>query len=269
MNPENFEDGYFLVSRSIMGSEVFHKEKWLKFFIWCLSKARFKDGTAEIKTGKSTTIVKLKRGQFIFGRKSAAKKLKFPASTCRNLLEIFCKREILDTQKDTHYTIVTVVNYDDYQISENYKGHPKGQAKDTQRTPKGHPKDTNNNVKNGKNEKKEYSEDSNEFRLSLFLFNNIRKRKPDYKQPDFQKWSIQSNYILRIDKRDINEVKAVIKWCQTDEFWQDNILSTAKLRKQYDKLVLKMNKATTVKTQDNGSQQARQEYEETMRMLDE
>ena len=34
----------------------------------------------------------------------------------------------------------------------------------------------------------------------------------------------------------------MIEWCQTDEFWQDNILSTAKLRKQYDQLVLKMNK---------------------------
>ncbi len=138
MNPENFEDGYFLVSRSIVKSEVFHKEKWLKFFIWCLSKARFKDGTVEIVTGKSTTIVKLKRGQFIFGRKSAAKKLKFPLSTCRNLLEMFCKRGILDTQKDTHYTLVTIVNFDGYQLPENYKGHQKGQATDRQRTGNGH-----------------------------------------------------------------------------------------------------------------------------------
>jgi hypothetical protein len=87
-----------------------------------------------------------------------------------------------------------------------------------------------------------YSEDSKEFRLSLFLLNNIRKRKPDFKIPNLQKWAVQSDYILRIDKRDIEEVKNVIAWIQKDEFWQDNILSTAKLRKQYDKLVLKMNK---------------------------
>ena len=153
MNPENFDDGYFLVSRSIIKSEVFHKEKWLKFFVWCLSKARFQDGTVEVKTGKSTTIVKLKRGQFIFGRKSAAKKLKFSLSTCRNLLEIFRKRHILDTQKDTHWTVVTILNFDDYQKSENYKGHPKGHPKDRQGTGKGQARDTNNNVKNDKNVK--------------------------------------------------------------------------------------------------------------------
>lgn len=91
-------------------------------------------------------------------------------------------------------------------------------------------------------EEKDYSEDSNEFRLSIFLLNNIRKRKPDYKIPDLQGWSKHSDYILRIDRRDISEVKSVIVWSQSDEFWQDNILSTAKLRKQYDKLVFAMRK---------------------------
>ena len=99
---------------------------------------------------------------------------------------------------------------------------------------------TTNNSK--KENKKEYSEDSKEFRCSLFLLNKIRERKPDYKMPDLQKWSEQSDYIFRLDKRDPKEVKSVIEWCQKDEFWQDNILSTAKLRKQYDKLVIKMRK---------------------------
>jgi hypothetical protein len=107
-------------------------------------------------------------------------------------------------------------------------------------------KPSNHKEEEGEEEKEEenkYTENSKEFRLSLFLFNKIRERKPDYKMPNLQKWSIQSDYILRIDKRDPVEIKKVIEWTQKDEFWQDNILSTAKLRKQYDKLVLKMNKA--------------------------
>lgn len=102
---------------------------------------------------------------------------------------------------------------------------------------------------------KNYSEDSNEFRLSLFLLNNIRKRKSDYKIPDLQGWSKHSDYILRIDRRDINEVKKVILWCQSDEFWQNNILSTAKLRKQYDKLVLQMRKDKPNNRDGNGMSQ--------------
>jgi hypothetical protein len=47
--------------------------------------------------------------------------------------------------------------------------------------------------------------------------------------------------MIDTDKRDPGEIGAVIVWCQQDEFWQNNILSVAKLRKQYDHLVLKMN----------------------------
>lgn len=44
--------------------------------------------------------------------------------------------------------------------------------------------------------------------------------------------------LLRIDKRDAAEVRAVINWCQENSFWRSNILSAAKLRKQYDTLRL-------------------------------
>jgi hypothetical protein len=43
------------------------------------------------------------------------------------------------------------------------------------------------------------------------------------------------------DGRDPIELEQVICWCQEDDFWKNNILSTGKLRKQYDQLVLKMN----------------------------
>ena len=48
--------------------------------------------------------------------------------------------------------------------------------------------------------------------------------------------------MIRLDKRNPNQIKVVIKWSQIDDFWQDNILSTVKLRKQFDQLVLKMKK---------------------------
>jgi hypothetical protein len=48
--------------------------------------------------------------------------------------------------------------------------------------------------------------------------------------------------ILRLDKRTPEHLADVIDWCQHDDFWQDNILSPFKLRKQLDKLELKMSK---------------------------
>jgi hypothetical protein len=48
--------------------------------------------------------------------------------------------------------------------------------------------------------------------------------------------------IMRLDKRTPEQLAEVIDWCQQDDFWQDNILSPAKLRKQLDKLELRMSK---------------------------
>lgn len=96
---------------------------------------------------------------------------------------------------------------------------------------------------------KEYSPNSVEFRLSLFLLSLIRERKPDFKHPDLQKWCVHINRMIHRDNRAIENIEAVIRWSQDDDFWQNNILSTEKLRKQFDKLELKMNR----KGKPNGS----------------
>ncbi|MCL4417499.1 MAG: hypothetical protein M1365_12545 [Actinobacteria bacterium] len=85
-----------------------------------------------------------------------------------------------------------------------------------------------------------YSEDSDELRLSKLLITLIRQRNPGHKEPDLQKWAYDIDLMLRIDKRDPQIIEKLIIWCQQDRFWQNNILSTAKLRAQYDQLLLKM-----------------------------
>lgn len=90
-----------------------------------------------------------------------------------------------------------------------------------------------------------YVETSNEFRLSKLLLDLITERKPDYKKPDLQKWAVHIGCMIRLDKRNPKIIEEVIRWCQADvDFWQDNILSTEKLRKQFDQLELKMAKST-------------------------
>lgn len=90
--------------------------------------------------------------------------------------------------------------------------------------------------------KDNYSENSEEMSLSLLLFNLIRERDPDYKKPDFQKWSIYIDRMIRLEKRTPEQIEKVIIWCQSDSFWQNNILSTSKLKKQFSQLWLKMPK---------------------------
>ena len=86
---------------------------------------------------------------------------------------------------------------------------------------------------------KPFSSDSDEIRLAELLLNLIRQRNPNHKQPNIQTWAKEINRMGRIDKRDMAEVETIIRWCQTDSFWQNNILSTGTLREKFDQLVLK------------------------------
>jgi len=100
-----------------------------------------------------------------------------------------------------------------------------------------------------RNSKKEFLDDSQEIILSKLLFSKILARNPEHKEPDFQKWAYNIDLMVRKDNRNFATIAKVIEWCQEDNFWQNNILSTGKLREQYDQLILKMNKKTETDTE--------------------
>ena len=82
--------------------------------------------------------------------------------------------------------------------------------------------------------------DSIEYRLANYLLNLILQRNPNHKKPNIQTWAKNIDLMLRLDKREADGIKAVIKWSQKDLFWQNNILSTKKLRLHFDQLFLKI-----------------------------
>ncbi len=84
------------------------------------------------------------------------------------------------------------------------------------------------------------SPNSDEIRMAQLLFNLIQKRNPGHKKPDMENWAIHIDRMIRLDKRNIEDIEKVIHWCQKNEFWQNNVLSTEKLRKQFDQFKLKM-----------------------------
>ena len=98
---------------------------------------------------------------------------------------------------------------------------------------------------NGGTQKKTLTKEIKEspaYLLSELLLNKILKNNPDYKKPDLISWYKHIDRMIRIYKREPNKIKEVINWCQADNFWYKNILSTEKLRKQYDQLIMNMPK---------------------------
>lgn len=134
--------------------------------------------------------------------------------------------------------IVTILNYDYYQNPKNYEGRNEGNNEGATKSNSGA---NHNNKKGNKNGKTIYfSSDSDEVRLSNLLFSLIKKRDPKHRAPNIQSWAKHVDGLIRIDGRPPIEIEKVIQWCQADSFWQSNILSTAKLRKQFSSLWQKM-----------------------------
>jgi DNA-binding Lrp family transcriptional regulator len=225
--------GCILLARSLDQSDIFQNEKWLKVWIWCLIQANHKEKNVPVNTGRSITVVKVQRGQFIFGRNKAAEKLRIKPSTVWFAMQKLEKLENLDMDINNHYTLVTIRDYDFYQNMENYVN----KHVDNQLTGNQQPTDTTNTPNTPNTPEKEYSEDSNEFRLSQYLLNRIKKHSPNIKEPDLQKWSKESDYLLRLDNRNIEECRKLIKFIHgSDEMFFRNILSILKFRKRYDEI---------------------------------
>lgn len=69
--------------------------------------------------------------------------------------------------------------------------------------------------------------------LKCILYNNEKFR---HTKETAKKWAQEIDRMLRIDKRTFDEVKAIIRFSQKDDFWKTNILSAKKLREKFDTL---------------------------------
>jgi Txe/YoeB family toxin of Txe-Axe toxin-antitoxin module len=96
--------------------------------------------------------------------------------------------------------------------------------------------------------KRVYDEESTHYILASRLYNNILKNNPNHKKPNLNKWSDDIRKMIEIDNRTEEQIRYLIDWVQKDSFEMTNVLSTSKLRKRFDQLVMKVqreNKSST------------------------
>lgn len=253
--------GYLAVYRKIQ-DHPFYKEKrvFSKYEAWLdiLIEARHSTEIEKVLIGMKT--VDCGYGQSVKSLRTWGGRWGWTAKKVSRFFNLLEEMNQIRHESVTVTTRITVLNYSKYNLERHAdvtQGKHKGNAKETQGK---HAWDTDkhyNHVNNENNDnpilsnpkgqddpspKKaiKFQPESDEYRLALFLFNHIKKRSPNHKEPNLQKWASVIDLMIRKDKRDVEELKNVISWCQDDDFWQNNILSTDKLRKQYDQLVIKM-----------------------------
>lgn len=90
--------------------------------------------------------------------------------------------------------------------------------------------------------KNKYIDTSTEVKISEYLYKLILKNNSKAKKPNIQKWADVINKLMRIDGRSKEDIKLVIDYSQSNDFWMGVILSPTNLRKHFDKLYLQANK---------------------------
>jgi predicted transcriptional regulator len=93
------------------------------------------DNNAFMVFTKLLLLANKKNGRYITGRYRFAEIVNLNPSTARNVLDRLCKEGLVDTEKDRLKTVITICKFKQYQ-------QLKDSDEDNQRTIKGQPKDT-------------------------------------------------------------------------------------------------------------------------------
>lgn len=216
--------GYVKVWRKIQDTEILKNHRYCAFFLWSLTKASHK----RINIIVGCQPITLEPGQFVFGRRIAAKELGMSEQEIRTCIELAKKADFLTIKSTNKFSIITIINWPIYQGSD-IDNQPANQPTTNQQLT------TNKNDNN-----KTFLSDSTELGLAELLFQKIRSRNQKHKRPNLQTWARDVDKMIRIDGRTADDIRTLIEWSQQDPFWQNNILSTAKLREKFDQLILKM-----------------------------
>ena len=146
--------GWIKLHRKIMYSPVWNEPGILKLWLYCILKASHKE--REILLGQQ--VINLQPGQFITGRNSLHNDFnkgvkpanRVSATTLWRWMKMFEKCSNIVLKTNNKYSLVTIVNWEKYQGSE--------QEMNSKRTANEQQMNTNKNVKNVKNvNKKEYA----------------------------------------------------------------------------------------------------------------
>jgi hypothetical protein len=134
--------------------------------------------------------------------------------------------------KGRQYTLITILNWETYQIPEEQQsiGPPPAAAGKPPSEPK-------NKVK--------YPEDNSYYKMALYFYKRVSAvAKAEglshlIIKADMQRWADDMRKLVEIDKIDKHLAKDVMDWATKDNFWKKNILSAKKLREKFPELALK------------------------------
>lgn len=181
-------EGWISLHRKLLNTSWFNKSEYVQLWIYLLLKANYQD--KEVYIGNEKVIVK--RGQILTSRKKLAEVVHQNENKIYRALKCFENEHQIEQHKTKKYTVITIVNYDMYQKSEQDIEQPMNNKRTTDEQPmntnNNNNKDNNNiyinNYINKGNQKNESEQlDSNQIDYGIDVkkvisrFNELKNKK--------------------------------------------------------------------------------------------
>ena len=185
MDKPKIPGGYYIKARQIQESEIAHAPPHVReIWDWLIKEANHK--------GAKKYGMAIKRGQCIRSYREIQdglhwmvgwRKETYSKSDCETSMKFLRSRSMITTQKTTRGLLVTIVNYDHYQLPKNYETYTESET-ENHNLPQTADTFINKNDKNDKKkEKKERKEREYPDWLILKSWNEYKQHRKEIKSP--------------------------------------------------------------------------------------
>ena len=148
-------EGWIKIHRKLIDAPWFSKSEYVHLWLYLLLKANHKD--QEVFIGNEKVLVK--RGQLLTSRNKLSEIVHVQENKIYRILKCFENEHQIEQHKTRKYTVISIVNYDTYQKSEQ----DNEQQMNNKRTTDEQQMNTNNNDKNDNN-------------IYLYLYNKYKEK---------------------------------------------------------------------------------------------
>ena len=126
----NKDSGYIKLYRSLQEKGYYRNSKYVHLWVYILMKASYQQKEYLF----NNQIHTLEPGQFIVGRKTIKRETGISETTIERILSCFESEHQIGQQKNNKFRIITILNWDKYQVDGQQNGH----ETDNKRTTNGH-----------------------------------------------------------------------------------------------------------------------------------
>ena len=237
-------NGYVKLNRNLLDWRWYRDANTIRVFLHLLLSANFKDQPFE-------NII-VRRGEVATSYGAIAEALHISARQARTAVTHLKVSGTVSVKQYSKFQVISIISWDLYQCAVSGTEAVKSQAEVSQKSTNEERKEVKNILLSELSDetmdkprpKKVFEHEEKPYRAARWLAGEIERRmstcKP-YTEKQLQTWASDFDRCNRIDGHPWEEINDVLSFSQSDIFWQQNILSGGSFRKNYVKLLARMN----------------------------